>query len=157
MFLHTDEMYQITKENEKIQEEKRRMQEQLERMEFQERQNEMEIRRIAQELTQPAQASAASAEPSTPPEFKETLTYTDRRIRPGFMTNSVLATPTTVSRHEAAAQQLMTPPADDILPLFGQTKTPSKSGSGSRRNSGENDNMGMPEEQSLGQRLAAVR
>ncbi|KAF8468427.1 armadillo-type protein [Kalaharituber pfeilii] len=145
----------ITKENEKLQESKRRMQVELERMELQERQNELEIRRITQELSNPLPKSTGHSEPTTPPEFKD-IAFSDRRVRTGFMPSSLLATPPSIARHEAAAHQLMTPPAEDILPIFGQ-KAPSKSVPNSRRNSDENEFGTQPEEPSLGQRLVNTR
>lgn len=141
----------ITKENEKLQENKRRMQVELERMEILERQNELEIRRMAQELTHnPLPKSTGHSEPTTPPEFKD-MTFTERRGRNGFMPSSLLSTPPSLSRHEKAAHQLMTPPAEEILPIFGQ-KTPSKSVPSSRRNSDENE-FGTQQDEPVGQRL----
>ncbi|KAF8426581.1 armadillo-type protein [Tirmania nivea] len=141
----------ITKENEKLQESKRRMQVELERMEILERQNEREIRRMAQELTHPLPKSTGHSEPTTPPEFKD-MAFTERRTRNGFMPSSLLSTPPSLSRHEKAAHQLMTPPAEEILPIFGQ-KTPSKSVPSSRRNSDENEFGTQQDEPIVGQRL----
>lgn len=132
------------------------MQVELERMEMQERQNELEIRRIAQELTHnPLPKSTGHSEPTTPPEFKD-ITFSERRGRSGFMSGSLLSTPPSLSRHEKAAHQLMTPPAEDILPIFGQ-KTPSKSVPSSRRNSDENEFGTHQDEPILGQRLVNNR
>lgn len=129
------------------------MQEELERMEILERKNELEIRRMAQELTHnPLPKSTGHSEPTTPPEFKD-MTFTERRGRSGnFMPGSLLSTPPSLSRHEKAAHQLMTPPAEEILPIFGQ-KTPSKSVPSSRRNSDENEFGTQQDEPIVGQRL----
>ena len=131
------------------------MQEELERMELQERQNKLEMRRIAQELNRDPPKSTGHSEPTTPPEYKDV--NFDRRVRNGFSPASILATPPSLARHEVATHQLMTPPAEDMLPIFGQ-KTPSKSLPGSRRNSDENEfKNNQPEETNLGQRLANAR
>jgi len=128
------------------------MQVELERMEILERQNELEIRRMAQELTHnPLPKSTGHSEPTTPPEFKD-MTFTERRGRNGFMSGSLLSTPPSLSRHEKATHQLMTPPAEEILPIFGQ-KTPSKSVPSSRRNSDENEFGTQQDEPIVGQRL----
>ena len=133
------------------------MQVELERMEMQERQNELEIRRITHELTthNPLPKSTGHSEPTTPPEFKD-MTFSERRGRSGFMSGSLLSTPPSLSRHEKAAHQLMTPPAEDILPIFGQ-KTPSKSVPSSRRNSDENEFGTQQDEPILGQRFVNNR
>lgn len=132
------------------------MQVELERMELQERQSELEIRRIAQELTHnPMPKSTGHSEPTTPPEFKD-IAFSERRGRSGFMPGALLSTPPSLSRHEKAAHQLMTPPAEDILPIFGQ-KTPSKSVPSSRRNSDENEFGNQQDEPLLGQRLVNNR
>ena len=133
------------------------MQEELERIDIQERQNEMEMRRIAQELTRdPIPNNNGHSEPTTPPEFKDGA-FSDRRMRSGFMPSNLLATPPSAARHDSSAHQLMTPPAEDILPIFGQQKTPSKSVPGSRRNSDENEFANQQDETNLGQRLANAR
>lgn len=123
---------------------------------MQERQNELEIRRITQELSQSSLSkSTGHSEPTTPPEFKD-MTFPERRNRNGYMAGSLLSTPPSMPRHETATHQLMTPPAEDILPIFGQ-KTPSKSVPNSRRNSDENEFSTQQDEPNLGQRLLNAR
>jgi hypothetical protein len=134
--------------------EQKKYETQMKLMELQNRKDEEEILLMAQNLDRMAlmnnshdriSLSTGPNEPTTPPELRDTP-YNRSKAMSGA---SALATPPTVSGR-SEQQQLITPPAEDVLSLLSQNN--SKSVPGSRRNSDENQVNMTPTQAPIGQR-----
>jgi hypothetical protein len=132
--------------------EQKKYETQMKIMELQNRKDEEEILLMAQNLDRMQlmnnghdriSMSAGPSEPTTPPEFRDS-----QYARPKVAASVLLTPPTVTSRPEQ--QQLITPPAEDVLSLLAQSNI--KSVPGSRRNSGENQTHGTPTQGPIGQR-----
>lgn len=96
-------------------------------LELQNRRDEAEMLHMAQNLDR----MAIHSEPTTPPEFREGAFI---RSKPGLSVASALATPPAAGTR-LEQQQLITPPAEDVLAMLSQSHV--KSVPQSRRNSDE--------------------
>jgi len=136
--------------------EQKKYENQMKLMELQNRKDEEDILLMAQNLDRMAlmnnshdrlSLSAGPSEPTTPPEFRDAPPY--GRPKATIPPASLLATPPTVN-NRLDQQQLITPPAEDVLSHLSQSN--SRSVPGSRRNSDENQVLGTPTQAPIGQR-----
>ncbi|KAF8540796.1 armadillo-type protein [Trichophaea hybrida] len=141
--------------------EQKKYETQMKLMELQNRKDEEDILLMAQNLDRMAlmnnshdrlSLSAGPSEPTTPPEFRDAPPY--GRPKAAMPPASLLATPPTVS-NRLDQQQLITPPAEDVLSHLSQSNA--RSVPGSRRNSDENQVLGTPTQAPIGQRSNIIR
>ncbi|KAI5796737.1 armadillo-type protein [Pyronema domesticum] len=139
--------YQMMQYDARLQEQ-RELEMKVKLMQLQTRKDEEDILRLARTLDRMnmGRMKAGLNEPTTPPEFRDSAYG---RTKTDISAVSLLATPPTVS-NRLDQQQLITPPAEDVLSHLSQSN--SRSVPGTRRNSDENQVLGTPTQAPIGQR-----
>ena len=137
-------------------EQRKKFEAELEKFNLQQAREKQEIEEMAQDLGGTVLSSGHQSEPTTPPEYHDTIfpgSLSYRRNR--FSSSSLMSPPGLINRSSRSGSQLASPPAELIQAhsnVSNSDKLPSKSVPGSRRGSTDRVSSYLPETSVIGQR-----
>ncbi|KAI9836195.1 MAG: hypothetical protein M1819_001532 [Sarea resinae] len=129
-------------EYEMLREQRRRFEAEMQLIDLQQKREEEELRQMARDLGRVNIHAGHQSEPTTPPEYRDSV-FPSAFSRPNrFSVSSMTSPPGLSNRSARSGSQIASPPSDVFSVAQAHTishKLPSKSMPGSRRNSDENE------------------